>query len=201
MDETSPKSEAASLREELSVLTGEYGALKSEQSSRIGFRDNLLYVTVGAVGGVSSVSLTGLGQSGPMPEALLVIPWVTTILGWTYLVNDQKITSIRRYIEDDLGKRVRRLVKMRSTPFAWEGFHRMGEHQKLRKKFQLFIDLLTFVCSAAVALVVFVVHAIANRPEHLFGVGLLVVVEAVLVFLLFLQFLSHAREASRPRQR
>ena len=35
----------------------EYSSLKAEQASRIGFRDNLLYVTLGVVGGVCAYAV------------------------------------------------------------------------------------------------------------------------------------------------
>ncbi len=193
------KEEGGSNEQELNVLLGEYGALKSEQSARIGFRDNLLYVTVGAVGGVTSVALGGFGDAGPMYEAFLVVPWVTAILGWTYLVNDQKVTAIRMYLEDRLAKQIQRLVKARRAPFAWEGFHRSDARRKQRKHMQLAIDLLTFVLSGMAALGAYVFRVLRDKPE--WPLGLIVLVEAVLLVFLGILFVDHAREASRPKPR
>lgn len=71
----------------LDIHLREFDKLKSEQIARIGFRDNLIYVTIVAVGGILSFALTSLANY----NALLLVPWATLILGWTYLVNDEKI--------------------------------------------------------------------------------------------------------------
>ncbi|MDI1479811.1 hypothetical protein [Polyangium sp. y55x31] len=194
------KDEDATSGQELEVLLGEYGALKSEQSARIGFRDNLLYVTVGAVGAVTSVALGGFGGGGgPMYVAFLVVPWVTAILGWTYLVNDQKITAIRMYVEDELAKRVKRSAKARQALFGWEGFHRRDGRRKLRKWIQLVIDLLTFVFSGMAAIAAYVAHVPPDKREG--PAWALVLGEIILLVLLGVLFFDSAREASRPKPR
>lgn len=196
------KEEEGSNEQELGVLLGEYGALKSEQSARIGFRDNLLYVTVGAVGAVTSVALGGFGGSGgPMHAAFLVVPWVTAILGWTYLVNDQKITAIRMYVEDELAKRVKRSAKARQAIFAWEGFHRRDVRRKLRKWVQLGIDLGTFVAPGLCALAAYMVHLSADKRSPAWYVSALMLVEAVVLVVLGALFIDHTRVASRPKPR
>ncbi|WP_019502890.1 hypothetical protein [Pseudanabaena sp. PCC 6802] len=68
----------------LNVYLQEYDKLKHEQVQRIGFRDNLLYVTLALFG---TVLVFALGDKGN-PYALLVLPWVSLVLGWTYVVND-----------------------------------------------------------------------------------------------------------------
>lgn len=78
----------------LDVHLREFDKLKSEQIARLGFRDNLIYVTIVAVSGILSFALTNLANY----DALLLVPWATLILGWTYLVNDEKISAIGRYI-------------------------------------------------------------------------------------------------------
>lgn len=57
--------------------------LKEEQKSRIGFRDNLIYVNLVAVGGILSFALSQLENK----HGLLIVPVVCLILGWTYLGN------------------------------------------------------------------------------------------------------------------
>ncbi|MDI1444514.1 hypothetical protein [Polyangium sp. 6x1] len=194
------KEEDVASEQELEVLLGEYGALKSEQSARIGFRDNLLYVTVGAVGAVTSVALGGFGGGGgPMYAAFLVVPWVTAILGWTYLVNDQKITAIRMYVEDELGKRVKLRARARQALFGWEGFHRRDGRRKLRKWIQLVIDLLTFVLSGMTAIAAYMLHVPPDKREG--PVWALVLAESILLVLLGILFIDSAREASRPKPR
>ncbi len=78
----------------LDVYLQEYGKLKDEQAQRIGFRDNLLYVTLALFGTVLALAMGGNAN----PYALLVLPWASLVLGWTYLVNDWKITAIGQYI-------------------------------------------------------------------------------------------------------
>jgi hypothetical protein len=67
----------------LEIFLKEYDKLKSEQAQRIGFRDNLLYVTLGIFGTVVSFAVSNSANY----SALLVIPWVCLILGWTYVMN------------------------------------------------------------------------------------------------------------------
>ena len=88
----------------LEVLLAEYNCLKSEQAQRIGFRDNLLYVTLGVFGAVVSFAVSDPAHY----HALLVIPWVCLILGWTYVVNDEKISSIGRHIRYTLVDKVKK---------------------------------------------------------------------------------------------
>jgi len=137
------------------VLLEEYKVLKSEQKGRIGFRDNLLYVTVAAVGAVASVATS---RDGPL-SVLLVVPWVTFILGWTYLVNDQKISSIGEYTRLNLDKRIRCLIGSSSNQlFGWEVMHRSDELRVERKWTQFIVDLLTFVGSGTGCIVLYLLR-------------------------------------------
>jgi hypothetical protein len=77
----------------LEIYLQEYQTLKAEQTARIGFRDNLLYVTIAVFGGILSFTLANKNY-----YALLIVPWVCLILGWTYLVNDEKISAISLWI-------------------------------------------------------------------------------------------------------
>jgi hypothetical protein len=184
----------------LQVLAQEYGALKSEQSSRIGFRDNLLYTTIGAVGAISSVALGGFGSgTGPIHHAFLLVPWVTTILGWTYLVNDEKITSIRRYIDTSLAPRFEKLMGTEYTGFVfgWEHFHRSDGRREQRKGVQLAIDLWTFVISGFGTVAAFCVRAHQNRPTGYLSYFDIVAVGADLLILVILasQFVAYSKGA------
>ena len=87
----------------LKVWLMEYDKLKVEQIQRIGFRDNLLYTTLGLFGAVVSFAVSNAANS----YALLVIPWVCLVLGWTYVVNDEKISAIGRYIRLTLVEKVK----------------------------------------------------------------------------------------------
>jgi hypothetical protein len=139
----------------LDIYLHEYAQLKQEQNQRISLRDNLLYFTLGVY-----VAILGfaLGKQGD-PYALLVLPWVSIILGWTYLVNDQKISAIGQYIRYQLATKISEII---SNPDAdtksvlgWEIAHRSDTHRKRRKAEQLIIDQFAFVLSGLVALLAF----------------------------------------------
>jgi len=133
----------------LYTYLNEYIKLKDEQIARMRFRDNLLYVTLVAFGGVISYAM-----SNPTHYyTFLVLPWVCLILGWTYLVNDEKISAIGEYIRLTLTEKLGTLVNEQpKLLFGWEIAHRDDKWRKSRKRFQLFIDELTFCFSGLVAL-------------------------------------------------
>jgi hypothetical protein len=57
----------------------------------------LLYVTLTLFGGILAYAISGTNSL-----ALLILPWVCLIMGWTYLVNDEKISALGRYVRDKL---------------------------------------------------------------------------------------------------
>ncbi|MDM8564037.1 hypothetical protein QUF74_00115 [Candidatus Halobeggiatoa sp. HSG11] len=139
------------------IHLNEYVKLKDEQVMRMRFRDNLLYVTLAAFGGILSYSITSPSHY----HVFLVLPWVCLILGWTYLVNDEKISAIGRYIRYDMTDKLEKLVNENlideiSEPlFGWETGHRSDNWRKIRKKTQLFIDEVTFCLSGLFSLLLF----------------------------------------------
>lgn len=137
----------------LSIFLVEYSALKSEQNARIGFRDNLLYVTLGLFGGIMSFALTN--EDGAI--ALLVIPWVCLVLGWTYIVNDEKISSSGDYIRTVLSKQIAKHIDPSSDVdfFGWERFHKIDARRIDRKRKQLLVDQMAFVLSGIIAISLF----------------------------------------------
>ncbi|GGT69875.1 hypothetical protein [Actinomadura citrea] len=86
---------------------------------------------------------------------LLLLPPVSLILGWTYLVNDEKISAIGRYVRADLGPRLSALTGEDPQAFGWETAHRSDRRRVTRKYGQLMIDLLTFCLIPASALCAF----------------------------------------------
>src|SRR5688500_3373987 len=84
------------------MLLLEYERIKEEQKSRIAFRDNLLYATLATMAAVIAAVL----QDGGRPTLLLLLPPVSLVLGWTYLVNDEKVSAIGQYIRTDLAPRL-----------------------------------------------------------------------------------------------
>ncbi|MDV7220528.1 hypothetical protein [Streptomyces prunicolor] len=131
------------------LLLIEYQSIKDEQKARIGFRDNLLYVTLTVVAAVVAAAATT-----KQTAVLLALPPVCVVLGWTYLVNDEKITAIGRYIRNDLGPRLAQLIHAEKT-FGWEFANQADPSRRYRKMVQCMVDLLAFCAVPLSALVVY----------------------------------------------
>lgn len=150
------------LQTKTEFLLKEYETVKAEQAARIGFRDNLLYVTLTLFGGILAYSL-----SDKHTIALLILPWVCLIMGWTYLVNDEKITALGRYVRYKLSNQIAKELNIAENTadmewiFGWETAHRSDTRRSRRKIEQLLIDEITFVLSGIGALIGFQVMAIA----------------------------------------
>ena len=157
-------------QQRLQIYLQEYDKLKEEQTQRIGFRDGMIYTTLGAFGALLAFVVT----NNLNYYALLIAPWLCVILGWTYLVNDEKISAIGRYIRDILSKKITAIVPEPTltennpannqsnqnnddseTIFGWEIFHRSDDRRIRRKYEQLIIDEITFVFSGLTALFYF----------------------------------------------
>ncbi|MFD8795271.1 hypothetical protein [Streptomyces vinaceus] len=135
---------------ESKLLLAEYDCIKEEQKSRIGFRDNLLYFTLAAATAVVAITV----QSG-QPQLLLAVPVICLVLGWTYLVNDEKISSIGCYVRDQLGPRLGELTAARNTVFGWEIYHRDDASRTTRKRLQTAVDLLTYLALPVICMAAF----------------------------------------------
>ncbi|MHC5905468.1 hypothetical protein ACVNF4_16445 [Streptomyces sp. S6] len=169
------------------LMLAEYENIKDEQKARIGFRDNLLYVTLTVVAAVIAAA-----AQAKRAEMLLALPPVCVVLGWTYLVNDEKISAIGRYVREELGPRLAELASPGAglTAFGWEVAHRGDVRRASRKWLQLAVDLLAFCVVPLAALAVFWVE-----PS---GGPLLVVlsgVEALTVVGLGAQIVVYSRPA------
>jgi hypothetical protein len=162
----------------LEILLKEYDKLKSEQAQRIGFRDNLLYVTLGLLGTVASFSFATQSNY----YALLVVPWICLILGWTYVVNDEKISSMGKYIRHKLVDKIAEHTGYGDleTLLGWEIAHRDDKHRQRRKIQQLIVDEITFIVSGIVAVVLFWMNVV-NPPQ---AVNILCWVELVFLSIL-----------------
>lgn len=130
------------------ILLTEYERLKEEQKVRIGFRDNLLYVTLAAV-----IALVTVVAQKHDFRLLLLLPPVTFVLGWTYLTNDEKITAIGRYIRCEIAPRMASLLRNDEVIFGWETVHRIDRRRRSRKTLQLIVDLIPFTVVPSVALI------------------------------------------------
>lgn len=171
----------------LEVYLKEYEKLKEEQAQRIGFRDNMLYVTLGVFGGILSFALTGKNNY----YALLVIPWICLIIGWTYLVNDEKISAIGRYIRLTLVEKIKEqtgYIGDFESIFGWEIAHRSDQRRKRRKIEQLIIDEITFVLSGVVALLAF--WFLVSEPP--LAIHILCWIELVLLLILGVEIVIYA---------
>lgn len=173
-------------RQLLKIYLTEYEKLKDEQSTRIGFRDNLIYATLVAIGGVLSFTLANTNSI----LALLVLPLATVVLGRVYVANDEKISSIGRYIREDLAARIGAILGApREQIFAWERDHRARTHPARNKTFQLVVELALFVGTGIVALVALIrFTATISLP-----LALIIVVELALLGVLTLQIFTQAR--------
>lgn len=133
------------------LLLAEYQTIKDEQKTRIGFRDNLLYVTLTVVAAVIAAA-----AQARQTAMLLALPPVCVVLGWTYLVNDQKISAIGAYVREELGPRLAETVRVRgSEVFRWEVAHRGDARRVSRKAAQCVVDLLAFCVVPLSALTVY----------------------------------------------
>lgn len=133
------------------LLLVEYERIKEEQKVRIGFRDNLIYVTLASIAGVIAVTLNARSQL----NLLLLLPPVSVLLGWTYLVNDEKVSAAGRYIRAEISPRLSGMIDGDEIFFGWEKIHRADRRRRVRKVLQLGVDLTAFCVSSLSALVVF----------------------------------------------
>jgi hypothetical protein len=170
------------------LLLAEYQTVKDEQKTRIGFRDNLLYVTLTVVAAVIAAA-----AQAKQSEMLLALPPVCVVLGWTYLVNDEKISSIGTYVRDDLTPRLAELAQAEGV-FAWEATHRSDTRRRSRKVIQCVIDLLAFCVVPFAGLVVYWAAGQTSPGLLALSVG-----EALIVVGLGHQVLSYARPFNSPR--
>lgn len=166
-----------------SILLIEYEQIKEEQRARIGFRDNLIYAMVAATAAVLAATL----QTHASRAYLLALPPVALLLGWTYLVNDEKISAIGRYIRNSLGPRIGKITEVQDGAFAWESAHRSDHRRRSRKRIQLAVDLLAFGVTPLAAVGFYLISRQVNPL-----LVTLSVVEVVFTLFLAVQFISYA---------
>ncbi|MFF1676653.1 hypothetical protein ACFVYG_11545 [Streptomyces sp. NPDC058256] len=176
------------------LLLAEYQVVKDEQKARIGFRDNLLYVTLAVVAAVVAAA-----AQAKQTSMLLALPPVCVVLGWTYLVNDEKISAIGAYVREELGPRLADLAYAEGA-FGWETAHRGDRRRVSRKVIQCGVDLLAFCVVPLAGLVVY-----WSSGQVADGLLVLSVVEALAAVGLGVQVVSYAQPSgaavSPPRTR
>ena len=176
-------------QQRVEVYLQEYSKLKDEQIKRIGFRDNLLYVTIGLFGAVLSFAFANQTQPYAI-YALLVLPWVCLILGWTYLVNDEKISAIGRYIRWKLVKKISEHIGNTNIEslFGWEIEHKSDRRRRRRKIEQLIVDEITFVFSGIAGVLAF--WFLVSQPH--WAIQILCWLEIILLAILGLEIFVYA---------
>lgn len=181
-----------------SVLLAEYRSLKDEQIARIGFRDNLVYVTLGVV-----VTAYALSSDSPsyLPGALIV-PVACFALGWTYLVNDYIISEIGRYLREHLAASLSEFNQIADAALPaieWERYHRNDKRRQSRKRIQLLVDEVTFIMPGAVGLFAVILRA----PELPRVVVVLAIAEVALLALLAWQIALYTwpRRQAQPMRK
>jgi hypothetical protein len=136
----------------LEFMLVEYEKLKEEQKKRIEFRDNMIYLTLASIGGVFAFAFDKLDWN----EIFLILPFICIVLGWTYLINDLKISEIGDYLRTILIPKIKNLdSKAMITDNNWENYHLTVGNRKVRKYIQLVIDLLLFCFSAFISIGLF----------------------------------------------
>ncbi|WP_328544406.1 hypothetical protein [Streptomyces europaeiscabiei] len=172
------------------ILKVEYERLKEEQVRRIGFRDNLIYVALVTAGAIFAFYFGGTERA----YALLIPPFAISVLGWTYLVNDEKISSIGRYIRSVLLPELRRHGFTSEVTLGWENYHRSDVDRVWRKKVQAGVDITAFCVPSAVALAIFFSKKSLGISEWILG-SLEGLVVAMLVGA-FIRFADFSRDSS-----
>lgn len=145
----------------LSLYLAEYEKLKDEQIARIGFRDNLVYATLIAIGGILSFALADPGHF----YALLILPLATFVLGWIYLSNDYKITALGAYMRGRLTRHIRAVMgDPDQALLEWEHMYKLEPRRLERKLLQLFVNEALFAGSGVAAILVYLTQAASIAP-------------------------------------
>jgi hypothetical protein len=165
------------------VLLMEYEQLKEEQRGRINTRDNLVYATLGAI----SMTVLGAVETG-RAAMLLLLPIACAALGWTHLVNDDRITAIGLHIQTILTPSLVDLLGAQTPLLSWEDRHRGDRWRRTRVRLQLLANLILYCVPGAAALAICWTQI--SMPASLTTVT---VAEAVLVTGLAYQMARHPR--------
>lgn len=172
------------------VLLTEYEHVKREQSMRIRTRDHLFIATLTAAAAIITTMVSTRDQF----ELLLLLPPVAVILGWTYIANDEKISSIGSFIRFSLAPRISALLDPKiskssgeANVFEWETAHRIDERRRGRKVIQLVIDLSAFVLLPFAGLVVFWIGASVTALSVIVSL-----IEAVILVVIATQITTYA---------
>jgi 1,4-dihydroxy-2-naphthoate octaprenyltransferase len=163
------------------LLIKEYEKLKDEQRTRIEFRDNLIFLTLGAIGAVFSFSVEHIEYR----IALLVLPIICIIVGWTYLANDEKISSIGNYLRTSLFPRFIKIEPSNAQHLIenWEDYNHNDIHKRKRKPIQFFVDVSLFFLSPLASIIFFFTLSANFSTGVIFIAG----VESLLIIFLMIR--------------
>ena len=147
----------------------EYSKLKEEQLKRINFRDNLIYLTLAAIGAIFSFSV----QQPSFTIAYLILPFLCIVLGWTYLRNDKKISQISVYINTHLINSLNDLIPQNEPKIenTWDQFRTKYNNRNKSQKFQMLIDLSMFSFSGCISIIAFLVISPSICYFHIILIG------------------------------
>ncbi|MBS4067287.1 MAG: hypothetical protein KGZ62_01655 [Sulfurimonas sp.] len=170
----------------LTFLIKEYEKLKDEQHKRIEFRDHMIYLTLAAIGTVFSFAL----EKPDLNIALLVLPFLCIVLGWSYLANDEKISSIGNYVRTSLVPKLKENNPHDKLLLCghWEDFLKKDKSRRQRKLFQLFIDLSIYCFSGLISIISFYT---LHDTVHWYFI-LISIAEGLLLIFLTCQFIKYA---------
>jgi hypothetical protein len=143
----------------------EHGVLKTEQLERIKLRDTFLNLNIVALGVTTAITVQGQKQAA----ALLVVPWITVILGWAYLSNDDKVTAIARHIKAALDEK--------SAEFSWETSPKGILSPSIRRFADVAIFLLSFLLPGPIAMAL---YSVVNPGSWSAAVVIVVIFEMIL---------------------
>jgi hypothetical protein len=179
-----PIQEKAPTDREFEVLMLEYEKLKDESTERIKARDNFVYLNVASIGLLAS--FTGTAPSRAI--AYLAVPWICLGFGWTYLMNDEKISALAKYTRYGLRPR------LGGPSFGWEDTpKRRTKLKRLHKWGQFLVDILMFVAPTPASLAAY----LAFTKTTPIGVFVVMAIELTLTLAMFLMMLAHSPITSR----
>ena len=171
----------------LSMHLAEYEQLKLEQTHRLNVRDNLIYVMLTVFGAIISYSLSDSQHH----HSLLILPWAALILGWTYLLNDQKVSEIRKYLNTVFISNIKKTCPEKKTDvFGWENFYSESKYRRLKKIFQLFVNLTVFCFSGIAGLAIYIIKVdlLSKAAITLLMLGAVVMIILALWFIIYSEY-------------
>ena len=166
--------------DQTAFLLVEYWKLKDEQIKRIEMRDHLMYLTLVAVGTVFAFAI----QNADHAIAFLVLPFICMVLGWSSLVNDEKVSAIGRYLRENLIPTLKTWGGQQNSNTNWEWFHLRESKRTEVKSIQFLVDLFVYCLSGIVGTVCFFVLSVPDS----FWIVMAAVIESALLVVLAIQF-------------